>query len=86
MIPRNPEMHPMQPVVKDKSGLRHFRENAIVRALLDRSVLDLDRLMALDPSFSREDREQDNGDSRWERLLRFCLHLGWSFRHSACSR
>jgi hypothetical protein len=57
-MPSSPEMHPMQPVVKDKAGLRHFRENAIVRALLDRSGLDLDRLMALDPSFSREDREQ----------------------------
>jgi len=53
-----PEAHLVQPVVKDKAGLRHFRENAIVRALLDRSGLDLDRLMALDPSFLQEDREQ----------------------------
>lgn len=48
----------MQPVIKNKTGTQHFRGNAIVRALLDRGGLSLDQLMALDPSFSREDREQ----------------------------
>lgn len=54
----SPEMPPVQPVVKDKTGSRRFRANAVVRALLDRSGLDLDQLVALDPSFSREDHEQ----------------------------
>lgn len=45
---RDPQ--PMQPVVRDESGVLRFRANAIVRHLLDHGGIDLD--------FSQEDREQ----------------------------
>jgi hypothetical protein len=52
--------HPMQPVILDENGTPRFKENAIVRYLLDSArqanVTDLNRL-ALIP-FSNEDREQ----------------------------
>jgi hypothetical protein len=59
----SPEMRqpqPMQPVVKDKGGVLRFRENAIVRYLLDlarqHKIADLNSLAEL--PFSQEDREQ----------------------------
>lgn len=52
--------HPMQPVVLDERGVPRFKQNAIVRFLLDvcteRGVASMNTL-ALMP-FSREDREQ----------------------------
>jgi hypothetical protein len=50
--------HPTQHVVRDEHGVLRFRGNAIVRALLDRSGLNLVQLVALDPSFAPEDRVQ----------------------------
>lgn len=51
--------HPMQPVIKDVGVLR-FRENAIVRYLLDlarkHKITDLNSLAEL--PFSQDDREQ----------------------------
>ena len=51
---------PMQPVIKDDDGILRFRENAIVRYLLDlarkHEITDLNSIAALD--FSQEDREQ----------------------------
>jgi hypothetical protein len=51
------DSHPTQPVIKGKDGALRFRENAIVYALLARSGLNLDQLVALHPSFTPEDRE-----------------------------
>ena len=49
--------HPMQPIVKDKHGTFRFKQNAMVRYLLeDNGGIDLNRLALL--SFSDEDREQ----------------------------
>ena len=48
--------HPMQPIIDD--GVLHFRANAIVCALLDRSGLGPDGLAALDPSAPPDDRVQ----------------------------
>ena len=47
---------PMQPIVHDDDGERRFRENAIVRFLLDAGPFDLNQI-ALMP-FSPEDRRQ----------------------------
>ena len=51
---------PMQPVVKDKDGVLRFRENAIVRYLLDlarkHKIADLNSIAERD--FSQEDRAQ----------------------------
>ena len=51
---------PMQPVLKDEDGILRFRENAIVRYLLDlagkHKIADLNSLAEL--PFSQEDREQ----------------------------
>lgn len=51
---------PMQPVIKDEDGILRFRENAIVRYLLDlagkHKLADLNSLAEL--PFSQEDREQ----------------------------
>lgn len=46
----------MQPLVRDPKGVIRFRENAIVRYLLDAGPFDMNAL-ALMP-FSDEDREQ----------------------------
>lgn len=57
---RTYDPQPMQPVVKNKDGTVRFRENAIVRHLLDRLQekhgYGLNQLAMLD--FSQEDREQ----------------------------
>ena len=51
---------PMQPVIKDDDGVLRFRENAIVRYLLDlarkHKIADLNSLAEL--PFCQEDREQ----------------------------
>lgn len=47
--------HPMQPVVL-VDGVARFKQNAIVRALLDIGPLDMNKLACL--PFSDEDREQ----------------------------
>jgi len=49
---RNPD----QPLVRDAQGTIRFRENAIVRYLLDVGATDMNRLALL--PFSQEDREQ----------------------------
>lgn len=55
----NPE-HPMQPVILDEDGVARFKQNAIVRYLIDRCaqlrVADMNSLAIM--PFSREDREQ----------------------------
>lgn len=55
---RDPQ--PMQPVIKDDGGDLRFRENAIVRYLLDlarkHKIADLNSLAEL--PFSQDDREQ----------------------------
>lgn len=48
--------HPIQPLITDGDGRQRFKENAIVRFLLDRGPFDMNQLAAED--FSREDREQ----------------------------
>ena len=48
--------HPLQPLVTAESGTIRFKENAIVRHLLDAGGLDMNILGALE--FSQEDREQ----------------------------
>lgn len=52
----NAVTQPMQPVVRDKHGTIRFRENAIVRHLLDNGGIDLNKLARL--NFTIEDREQ----------------------------
>jgi hypothetical protein len=47
--------HPMQPLVRDADGVARFKQNAIVRFLLDAGPFDLNQI-ALMP-FSDEDRE-----------------------------
>jgi hypothetical protein len=47
--------HPMQPLVRDADGVVRFKQNAIVRFLLDAGPFDLNQI-ALMP-FSDEDRE-----------------------------
>jgi len=48
--------HPLQPLVVYPDGVVRFKENAIVRALLDTGALDMNKLARMD--FSVEDREQ----------------------------
>ena len=48
--------HPMQPIIQDKDGRLRFKQNAIVRYLLDHGRLDLNALAARD--FAREDWQQ----------------------------
>jgi len=48
--------HPIQPLAKDKQGVMRFKENAIVRHLLDNGGIDLNKLAMLD--FSKDDRIQ----------------------------
>ena len=52
--------HPVQPLVRDSHGTTRFKENKIVRYLLDlcraKGVCDLNALEIID--FPREDREQ----------------------------
>ncbi len=48
--------HPIQPLEKDKDGIIRFKQNKIVRYLLDNGGIDLNHLAILD--FSDNDREQ----------------------------
>ncbi len=48
--------HPMQPIEKDENGVIRFKENKIVRYLLDAGPFDMNQLAML--PFSQEDREQ----------------------------
>ena len=48
--------HPIQPLEKDTHGVLRFKENAIVRALLDTGHLDLNAIARMD--FSDDDRQQ----------------------------
>lgn len=50
------KQHPIQPVVKDNSGVERFKSNKIVSFLLDAGPFDMNQLACID--FSREDREQ----------------------------
>lgn len=48
--------HPIQPLEKDKSGVLRFKENAIVRHLLDNGGIDLNKIAVMD--FTADDRQQ----------------------------
>ena len=48
--------HPMQPVYQDDNDTLRFRENVIVRHLLDHGKIDLNQIAMRD--FPQEDREQ----------------------------
>lgn len=48
--------HPIQPLLKEAKGVLRFKQNAIVRHLLDHGGIDLNQIAAM--KFSREDREQ----------------------------
>jgi len=48
--------HPIQPLVPDSSGVLRFKENAIVRHLLDNGKINLNDLACLE--FAQDDREQ----------------------------
>jgi len=48
--------HPVQPMVKDDHGVMRFKENAIVRYLLDKGPFDMNHLALQE--FSAEDAEQ----------------------------
>lgn len=48
--------HPMQPIEKDKYGELRFKENAIVRYLLDNGGIDLNKIAVM--NFNDEDRQQ----------------------------
>ncbi len=48
--------HPIQPLETDGFGVVRFKQNAIVRFLLDDGPFDLNQLAAM--SFADEDREQ----------------------------
>lgn len=48
--------HPIQPLQLDDKGVLRFKENRIVRHLLDNGGIDLNQLARIE--FDREDREQ----------------------------
>lgn len=50
------DKHPMQPVVTDDHGVQRFKENRIVRFILDQGGVDLNQIGAMD--FPQEDQEQ----------------------------
>jgi len=50
------EPHPIQPLMLDKDGVYRFKENAIVRFLLNNGGIDMNKLATL--AFSANDREQ----------------------------
>jgi hypothetical protein len=49
-------VHPVQPLVRDERGVIRFKENAIVRFLLDAGLFDLNSLARM--NFSSEDWSQ----------------------------
>lgn len=50
------QRHPVQPLIEEKYGVFRFKQNAIVRFLLDNGPHDLNALAT--EKFSQEDREQ----------------------------
>lgn len=48
--------HPIQPLVIDQHGVKRFKQNGIVRFLLDNGLFDMNLLAQL--PFTVEDREQ----------------------------
>jgi len=48
--------HPDQPIITDTQGIQRFKENGIVRFLLDNGPFDLNTLAAI--PFTQEDRRQ----------------------------
>jgi hypothetical protein len=52
----HPYHHPVQPLERDNLGTVRFKENKIVRFLLDNGPFDLNKLGIMD--FTDEDREQ----------------------------
>jgi hypothetical protein len=48
--------HPVQPLIRDQNGTKRFKENGIVRYLLDAGPFDMNQLAMM--PFSREDRSQ----------------------------
>lgn len=48
--------HPIQPLEKDEHGTMRFKENAIVRHLLDNGTFSMNTIA--DGNFSKEDRQQ----------------------------
>ena len=50
--------NPMQPVVRDAHGVVRFKENSIVRFLLDSGPVDLNWLAAIGMQFTQEDWQQ----------------------------
>lgn len=48
--------HPVQPFYTDDAGVKRFKENKIVRFLLDAGPFDLNMLAVME--FTQEDREQ----------------------------
>jgi len=50
------KQHPVQPLEKDPNGVLRFKENKIVRFLLDNGGYDMNKLATM--PFSQEDREQ----------------------------
>lgn len=48
--------HPIQPLQEDEKGVLRFKENSIVRYVLDNGGVNLNHLACLE--FPREDREQ----------------------------
>ena len=52
--------HPRQPTIIDKHGVKRFKENAIVSALLDAAtdakIMDMNKIACM--GFSKEDRQQ----------------------------
>jgi hypothetical protein len=51
-----PMSHPIQPLYRDGQGTIRFKDNKIVRFLLDNGGFDLNNLAVME--FSQEDREQ----------------------------
>ena len=49
--------HPIQPLVRDEHGILRFKENSIVRFLLDNGPYNMNSLASRN-DFSQEDREQ----------------------------
>jgi hypothetical protein len=50
------QKHPIQPLEKDSAGVTRFKQNAIVRYLIDNGSIGLNDLARV--NFPQEDREQ----------------------------
>lgn len=48
--------HPIQQIITDDSGIKRFKQNKIVRYLLDSGEIDMNKLAAI--PFDQDDREQ----------------------------